>query len=227
MNRVPIPLYAWFEHTSRRALRYLLAPPPVQKHRKMTSLQHRLRDPNTLSNYNEFVTTHTVANLNIDFKKKTLAGNILLKLKPIAQTKSQKVVLDSSYLDIQEVKVDGHSLKWDLLPRSEPYGSALKIDLDKTVSESASVEIDVSSTYFFTNNQIANSHFWSRSEYRPHRNALLYNGSRQLKLLIKSIHFYVSEPLCIISKLANLAAQSPNVKRFTLDQSFHVKTRLM
>ena len=156
MNRVPILSYVWSRNinTTRLSLRYpcprailLLSLP---KSRKMTSsLQHQLRDPSTLSNYNEFVTTHTVASLTIDFEKKILAGNILLRLKPVTKTNGKEVILDSSYLDIQNVTVDGRSLKWDLLPRSEPLGSALKIGLDKRAQESGSFEIDVSSQEYF------------------------------------------------------------------------------
>lgn len=128
-----------------------------------SSLQHQLRDPNTLSNYNDFITTHTVANLTIDFEEKILTGNILLRLKPVTKTKGKELVLDSSYLDIQDVKVDGRSLKWDLLPRSEPFGSALKIGLDKGVQESGSFEIDVSSRSIFTSDRIADPQLLNRS----------------------------------------------------------------
>lgn len=114
------------------------------KSRRMTSTTpNYLRDPNTLSNYHEFITIHTIANFSIDFGKKNLVGNVLLKLKAVNKA-CQEVVLDTSYLDIQDVRIDSHALKWDLLPRSEPLGSALKIRLDKAVRETEFVEIDVS-----------------------------------------------------------------------------------
>lgn len=155
MNRVSILSYAWSGNSTRVAFRCHL--PRVlhwssnSKSFKMTSTaQHNVRDPNTLSNYNEFSTIHTTANFTIDFKKKNLIGNVLLKLKPVARTERRELVLDTSYLDIHDVQVDGRSSKWDLLPRSEPYGSALKISLDRAVEDTASFEIDVSGGIFFT-----------------------------------------------------------------------------
>ncbi|MCJ1271931.1 hypothetical protein MMC22_011836 [Lobaria immixta] len=102
-----------------------------------------VRDPNTLSNYNEFSTIHTTASFTIDFEKQSLIGNVLLKLKPVTRTERREVVLDTSYLDIHDVQVDGHPSRWDLLFRSEPYGSALKISLDEAVEDTGSFDIDI------------------------------------------------------------------------------------
>lgn len=109
-----------------------------------------VRDPNTLSNYNKFSTIHTTANFTIDFEKKNLIGNVLLKLKPVTRTERKEVVLDTSYLDVHDVQVDGRSLKWNLQARSEPYGSALKISLDEDVEDTGSFELDVSGRIFLT-----------------------------------------------------------------------------
>jgi len=59
---------------------------------------HQPRDPSTLSNYNVWRTKHITANLEIDFTKKRLWGNVVLKLKRLGDagsTESGKVVLDS------------------------------------------------------------------------------------------------------------------------------------
>ena len=58
---------------------------------------HQPRDPSTLSNYNAWRTKHITANLEIDFIKKRLWGNVVLKLKRLAGagTENVKVVLDS------------------------------------------------------------------------------------------------------------------------------------
>ena len=53
------------------------------------------RDPNTLSNYHNFLTTHTVANFEIDFTRKILDGNVVLSLKPVTDVESAEVVLDT------------------------------------------------------------------------------------------------------------------------------------
>jgi leukotriene-A4 hydrolase len=58
---------------------------------------HQTRDPSTLSNYNAWRTKHITVNLEIDFTKKRLWGNVVLKLKRLggAGIEGGKVVLDS------------------------------------------------------------------------------------------------------------------------------------
>ena len=86
------------------------------------------RDPNTLSNYSCFRTTHTVANFDIDFERKNLSGNVILKLKCLNKIDRPDIVLlDTSYLDIECVQVDGSPAEYELKSRVEPYGSALSI----------------------------------------------------------------------------------------------------
>ena len=110
---------------------------------RMASTIHTARDPNTLSNYNNFLTTHTIVNFNIDFEKKQLTGDVLLKLKSITDGESQEILLDTSHLDVANVKVDGAASRWKLLPRFEPYGSTLKIELDAGIENEKSVNVAV------------------------------------------------------------------------------------
>lgn len=101
------------------------------------------RDPNTLSNYSYFLTTHTVANFDINFEKKILSGNVVLKLKRLEKTdKPDIVLLDTSYLDIEGVQVDGSPAEYELQSRIEPYGSALSIKCGSG-SDKDDVELEV------------------------------------------------------------------------------------
>ncbi len=111
--------------------------------RMATTKIHPPRDPNTLSNYNNFLTTHTTANLRIDFDNKRLTGNVLLDLKSITDAETREIVLDTSHLDVKGVKVDGDSSKWELLSNFDPYGRALKIKLESGVADGKSVQVDV------------------------------------------------------------------------------------
>ncbi|KAK7509586.1 putative leukotriene A-4 hydrolase like protein [Phyllosticta citriasiana] len=103
----------------------------------------KVRDPNTLANYHNFITTHTIANLEIDFAEKRLFGNVVLHLKSLANGESQEIVLDTSFIDVQDVKVDGEKAKWDISTRTEPYGSPLSIKLNKGVDKNKLVEVDI------------------------------------------------------------------------------------
>lgn len=111
--------------------------------RKMASTVHPARDPNTLSNYNNFITTHTEANLDIDFKQRCLTGFVKLNLKSVTQAETKQIVLDTSFLTVSDVKIHGKSSKWELLSRFEPYGSALEIRLEEAVELDNIIEVDV------------------------------------------------------------------------------------
>ncbi|KAL9608633.1 MAG: hypothetical protein Q9167_006554 [Letrouitia subvulpina] len=113
-----------------------------------TRTSNRIRDPNTLSNYDEFLTTQTITDFEIDFQQKCLFGRVDLRLKSISRTGARDIFLDTSNLNILKVKVTDHPSTWDLLPPKEPYGSALKISLEKEVlkDELLHVSIDVKTT---------------------------------------------------------------------------------
>lgn len=115
--------------------------------RKMESIINSPRDPNTLSNYNNWVSTHVTANLDILFDQQKLVGNVIHKLKSITNGESRGIILDTNHLDIGEVKVNGKPSEWELLPRLEPYGNGLKIKLDSGVALEEIVEVDVCSDH--------------------------------------------------------------------------------
>ena len=101
------------------------------------------RDPNTLSNYNHFVTRHTVADLVIDFEKKRLNGVITLHLQSITNAEADFVILDTSYLQIHSVQLNGNPTSWKLSARSEPYGSALRIGLSSGVDHGKEIRLSI------------------------------------------------------------------------------------
>jgi leukotriene-A4 hydrolase len=56
------------------------------------------RDPNTLSNYHNYVTRHTSVDFEIDFEKKRLTGSVVLSLESLIDEGEVDVVLDSRYV---------------------------------------------------------------------------------------------------------------------------------
>lgn len=103
------------------------------------------RDPTTISNYDKWLNRHITANLDVDFNNKRFAGSIDYKFDSVSE--ADEIVLDTSYVDIKDVKVNGSSAKWELLPRSEPFGSPLKIQ----VGSNAGKSIDVTVSILFSN----------------------------------------------------------------------------
>lgn len=116
----------------------------IQAIRKMASIVNPPRDPNTLSNYNNFITTKTTANLEIDFEKKYISGTVVLELTSITEAASQEILLDSSHLNVKDVKLNSEAVKWELLPRFEPYGSILKLYLSDGIPKGKKSEVSVS-----------------------------------------------------------------------------------
>lgn len=107
------------------------------------------RDPNTLSNYNSWKTSHTIANFAIDFKSQRLSGTVTLRLESITDKESEEIVLDTSFLDITAIIIDGNkSNGWEVKDRSEPYGSPLSIQVPGGAAKGSivSLEIAVSTT---------------------------------------------------------------------------------
>lgn len=111
--------------------------------RRMATTINPPRDPNTLSNYNNWVSTHITANLDILFDQQKVAGNVIHLLKSKTHSESREIIFDTRHLEIGDVKVDGEPAKWELLPALEPYGNGLKIELAKGVELNKSVEVGV------------------------------------------------------------------------------------
>ncbi|CAE7173705.1 hypothetical protein PTNB73_02532 [Pyrenophora teres f. teres] len=101
------------------------------------------RDPNTLSNYHNFVTRHTSVDFDVDFKGKRLFGSVVLSLECLTDEHVREVVLDSSFLDISVVEVDGKSVQFTVGDRVEPYGSPLTITLPSKIAKGKTIHVEI------------------------------------------------------------------------------------
>lgn len=106
------------------------------------------RDPNTLSNYNNWRTKNTIADFTIDFKKQRLTGFVDLQLESITDKESEEIILDTSFLDITAIEINGTKASdWTVKDRSEPYGSPLSIKVPALAKGQYSyLRIEVSTT---------------------------------------------------------------------------------
>lgn len=84
-------------------------------------------DRATQSNYTEIKVTHTHLEWTIDWAGKVFHGKAIISLKAVKDV--QKITLDTSYLDIQKVKLEGKEVKWELGDRIGTIGNALSFNL--------------------------------------------------------------------------------------------------
>lgn len=89
-------------------------------------------DKATQSNYTQVIVQHTHLEWTIDWSKRIFRGHAILSL--VAKEDVEKVVLDTSHLDINKVEVEGKEVKWTLGERVGTIGSALSFGLPDKVS---------------------------------------------------------------------------------------------
>ncbi|SEI36977.1 YALIA101S16e00452g1_1 [Yarrowia lipolytica] len=102
------------------------------------------RDPSTLSNYEHFKPTNTTVCLKVDWTDQKLAGSVTYDLT--VENSPKNLVLDTSYLDIQEVQVNGHKADFSIGERHNIFGSPLTITLPPNSGDKLQVKIAYSTT---------------------------------------------------------------------------------
>ncbi|KAI9280416.1 peptidase family M1-domain-containing protein [Sporodiniella umbellata] len=105
-------------------------------------------DLSTQANIDQVKTSHVHLNWNVDFQQGILSGNVVLDLVTLAQ-KVDKVILDTSYLDIQSVYWEEHELKFTVAERYASLGAALTIHLPHVI-ESSGTKIQIKINYSTT-----------------------------------------------------------------------------
>lgn len=102
-------------------------------------------DPSTLSNYQHFNVLHTDLDYRVDWPKRKLFGTVVYKLTLKANKAPEQVVLDTSFLDIHEAKINGQSVKFNAdTGRVEPLGNTVTVDLD---AAAATAEFDLTLSF--------------------------------------------------------------------------------
>ncbi|EGF79700.1 hypothetical protein BATDEDRAFT_19784 [Batrachochytrium dendrobatidis JAM81] len=107
-------------------------------------------DPNSFANSHEAIIRHTHLNLTTDFDAKILHGFVEHTVSIVAASGANKVVLDSSYVDVKSVVIatDSTSLKFEVASRHDLFGSALTIYFGSTLAcdQKVIVRIEYSTT---------------------------------------------------------------------------------
>jgi leukotriene-A4 hydrolase len=165
------------------------------------------RDPNTLSNYNNWRTKHTVAEFTIDFKKQRLTGSVELQLESTTDKESEEIILDTSFLDISAISIDGKKTSdWTVKDRFEPYGSPLSVKVPAVAKGlSTYLKIEVSTTdkctalQWFTPSQTSNKKYpymFSQCQAIHNRSIFPCQDTPDVK---STYHFKIRSPLPVVA----------------------------
>ncbi|KAI8089608.1 peptidase family M1-domain-containing protein [Halteromyces radiatus] len=96
-------------------------------------LHHSIaKDPSSLANLKQVKNTHLHLDWTISFDKKNISGHVILDLHTL-EDNVDKVILDSSYLDIQRVSLNEQDLTYTISERHPCLGSALTIQLAQPI----------------------------------------------------------------------------------------------
>ncbi|KAJ8657418.1 leukotriene A-4 hydrolase/aminopeptidase [Lichtheimia ornata] len=101
-----------------------------------------VKDPSSFANTSDIVTTHLHLNWTISFEERKIAGNVVLDLVALKDN-VDKVVLDTSYLDIRAVYVNDAEAKYEIADRHAALRSALTIHLAQPVAEGTKLKVKV------------------------------------------------------------------------------------
>lgn len=83
-------------------------------------------DPSTNSNFHEFVHHGTALRWDVDFDASKVTGTATHTLEPVGTP--SRIVLDTSFLEIHSVAIDGVDTPFTVLPRAEPLGAPLVVE---------------------------------------------------------------------------------------------------
>ncbi|CEG82663.1 Putative NAD-specific glutamate dehydrogenase [Rhizopus microsporus] len=92
-------------------------------------------DYSTQANIDQVKTTHVHLDWHVDFNRKVIFGHATLDLYTLVDH-VDKVILDTSYLDIKSVAVNSENAKFNVAERYASLGSALTIHLPQTIEKS-------------------------------------------------------------------------------------------
>ncbi|KAL2136393.1 hypothetical protein VTI74DRAFT_4037 [Chaetomium olivicolor] len=102
-----------------------------------------VRDPNTLSNYDQWRTKHTTANFKVDFAEKCLRGSVILELESQTDKASNEIILDSSYVNVSSITLNSETSKWEVRDRIGPNGSPVHVSVPNGAAKGEVVKLKI------------------------------------------------------------------------------------
>ena len=97
-----------------------------------------------MTDYHNWRTLKTTIDVEINFDEQILSGSVRHNLLSLTNAESKEIILDTSYVTVKQVKFGGRDVSFTLLPRLEPFGSALKISIFNGVAENVETDLEIS-----------------------------------------------------------------------------------
>ncbi|KAL0078408.1 peptidase family M1-domain-containing protein [Phycomyces blakesleeanus] len=198
-----------------------------------------IQDPSSQSNLSDIKTTHLHLNWTISFENKNIAGHVLLDLVTLKDN-VDRVVLDTSFIDLKSITLEGSPLKYDLAEQHASLGSALTIYLTEpfaTAGQMFQLKIDYATTekctaiQFLTAEQTVGKklpYLFSQCEPIHARSFIPCQDTPSIKLTYSAS---VTSPLQVImSALSTLSQPSildSNSKTYGFEQRTTIPTYLI
>ncbi|SCU88509.1 LADA_0E10572g1_1 [Lachancea dasiensis] len=120
-------------------------------------------DYSTLSNYQSFKVEHSKLDWKVSFDIKTISGEVQYDLRSLKQ--ESQICLDTSFLEVHEVLINGIATAFQLDTRKEPLGSRLVVASSQPLPESFKLTCKFSTTERCTALQWLGEHQTSGKPY--------------------------------------------------------------
>ncbi|KAK4245853.1 peptidase family M1-domain-containing protein [Corynascus novoguineensis] len=102
-----------------------------------------VRDPNTLSNYDQWRTKHTTVNFKVDFAAKRLRGSVILELESQTDKSSNEIILDSNYVEVSAIKLNSAPSQWVVKDHTGPNGSPVHVAVPNGADKGEVVKLEI------------------------------------------------------------------------------------
>lgn len=101
-------------------------------------------DYSTLSNYKNFQVKNSNLDIELLFNEQRIICTVKYEL--LSLTSASKIILDSSFIKINSIKIDSNEATFKINPRSEPLGSSLEIDHEYSSNSAIELSVDFETT---------------------------------------------------------------------------------
>lgn len=116
-------------------------PAIIEKHRPASSPEF---DYTTKSNYTDFKVNNTDLNIELLFDRKKIVGNVSYDLTTLK--KFDSLVLDSSFIKVNSIKVNGAASKFTIGERREPWGEPITVASSFDANEHVALAVEFETT---------------------------------------------------------------------------------